>query len=110
MGNFPVHKGTPALLPHPAAATTAVDELEGRQIPGLVQQPHKTAGPQQLKHVVQAGRPAWGPGPWAVGLPCRGAGTCLRHPGPPEVDRHIAIDSWTGLPLKGFCSDSFVVL
>jgi hypothetical protein len=60
MGHLPLHQNPPRLLPHPAAASLALDQLKGRQVVGMVAQPHEGAGPQQVKYVTQ---PLRGPDP-----------------------------------------------
>ena len=51
MLNFPLHVGSPGLLAHPAAPPAAVKHLEGRQVAGLVIEPHKAARQQQRHHL-----------------------------------------------------------
>ena len=51
MLNFPLHVGSPGLLAHPAASAAAVKHLEGRQVAGLVIEPHKAARLQQRHHL-----------------------------------------------------------
>jgi hypothetical protein len=59
MGHFPLHQTPPCLLPHPAAASPALDQLKGRQVVGMVAEPHEGAGPQQVKNITP--QPLWGP-------------------------------------------------
>ena len=49
--HFPVHVLTPGLLAHPAASTTALNQLKRRQVGGLVLQGHEGARPQQRHHL-----------------------------------------------------------
>ena len=51
MLNFPLHVGSPGLLAHPAASPAAMKNLEGRQVAGLVIEPHKAARQQQRHHL-----------------------------------------------------------
>mgnify|MGYP004112740079 CR=1 len=49
--HFPVHVLAPGLLAHPAASTSALNQLERWQVGGLVLQGHEGARPQQRHHL-----------------------------------------------------------
>ena len=51
MFHFPLHVGSPGLLSNPATASPAMQELEGRQVGGLVVEPYEAARPQQRHHL-----------------------------------------------------------
>jgi len=51
VGHLPVHSQSPGLLTHPAAASLALDQLEGGQVVGMVLEEHETAGVQQGHHL-----------------------------------------------------------
>jgi hypothetical protein len=47
VGHLPLHPLPPGLLPYPAAAAAAVDQLERGQVAGVVDQLHEAAGTEQ---------------------------------------------------------------
>ena len=49
--HFPVHVLAPGLLAHPAASTSTLDQLEWRQVGGLILQRDKRARPEQRHHL-----------------------------------------------------------
>ena len=63
MGHLPLDQTPPRLLPHPAAASTAADQLKGWQVVGMVTQPHETAGPQQVNNIISRSLRGADPGP-----------------------------------------------
>ena len=96
VGNFPVDELTPGLLANPAAASPALNELKRGKVGGLVDQPHKRAGSEQLHHVGGA----WGE--VAVASPGKGAAG-WRH----GIDNLIVPSSGefcAGLNFLGICS------
>ena len=74
MGHLLLNKLSPGLLSDPAAAATAMDQLERGQVLGMVRQTNKGSRPEQLKHL------AWLPvmGAAGTGLDLR---CCLQRTG-----------------------------
>ena len=68
--DLPLHEGAPGLLLDPAAPSAAAQQLERRQIRGLIAQFHEAARLQQLDHLRVMG----------VGCTGHGGPPRLRHP------------------------------
>ena len=69
MLNFPLNVLSPGLLTHPAQASTAFDDLEGREILGVVVESYERSRCEELENAVRrlAGLATkFGPKRWAA--------------------------------------------